>query len=101
MTQEAQPSKEAMEAAKSIMTALGISQQLYRGDARRLAAIIDASHAGLREELARFKALDQNLPEGFAIGDDATADLAIELVEAKFKMTGLREELERAKHSGD
>lgn len=54
MTQEAQPSKEAMEAGQKI------SLKICRDDAsfvdeRWMAAIIDASHAGLREELERAK----------------------------------------------
>lgn len=52
--------------------------------------------ASLQQELDRFKALDQHLPPGYAIGDDATAELAVELVEAKEQLrtlTGIAGEL--------
>lgn len=57
MTQEAQPSKEAMEAAKKIADAQNDRGRNYDNgySEDEIAAIIDASHSGLREELERAK----------------------------------------------
>lgn len=57
MTQEAQPSKESMEAAKKIADAQNDRGRNYDNgySEDEIAAIIDASHSGLREELERAK----------------------------------------------
>jgi hypothetical protein len=55
------------------------------------------------QELARFKALEAHLPEGYAIGDDATATLAVaveslrkELAQAQRELEDEREAIEHA-----
>jgi len=46
-------------------------------------------------ELARFKALEAHLPEGYAIGDDATATLAVEVESLRTELREIKQKLER------
>jgi hypothetical protein len=52
-------------------------------DAHRRITKAEAEVGELRQELARWRALDKHLPQFYAIGDDATATLAVELTETE------------------
>lgn len=45
-------------------------------------------------EIKRWQALDEYLPIGFAIGDDATAELAVQLVEVEEKLRDALKKIE-------
>ena len=47
------------------------------------------------EELKRYKALEEHLPERFAIGDDATAELAVKLSKTEQALSQAEEKLEK------
>lgn len=46
----------------------------------------------LEGELRRFTALEAHLPPGYAVGDDATAELAVKLAEVERQLAELRSE---------
>ena len=59
----------------------------------QMAADIRGLLTALKAETARadrYKALHEHLPEGYAIGDDATAELAVELTAANEKLAAAR-----------
>jgi hypothetical protein len=59
----------------------------------------DEELAELRQELKLFKAKEHCLPEGFDIGDDCSAHLAIRLVEAEAQLAQAQQELVVARKS--
>jgi hypothetical protein len=55
---------------------------------------LEAYALPLRRKLERFLALEQQLPAGYAIGDDATAELAVKLIGAESESAALRQQLQ-------